>query len=423
MAIDTPAHVAVIGAGPIGLEAALYARYLGYDVTIFERGEIGENVRRWQHVRMFTPWKALTSPLGRRAIEAQGAVQDWPDANQFPTGRQWLEDYLLKLAQTDLLVDSLRTETSVESVSRTEWLKTDTQVDRRDWTLRLLVRSGDGAESSIDADVVFDTSGVLRQPNHFGAGGGLAVGESAVSGADRLWRYLPDIGGADRESFAGRRTLVIGGGASAATAILELVQLAEEEPGTHATWILRRRARTAAGSFSLVGRSDRRVGLLEFMGRVQDVECADLDSLEIVGESWTDALELANGEWTVRIGGDGEGTWSGSNVLALTGYRPDWEMCRELQIDLSPVWECSLAMERWLAGASPNGTESKAWRLVCREPDYYVLGAKSYGRWSDYVFAEGLRQVRDLFARIGDREDLDLYASIEPGWETVDLLG
>ena len=34
MALDTPASIAVLGAGPIGLEAALYARFLGYDVQI-----------------------------------------------------------------------------------------------------------------------------------------------------------------------------------------------------------------------------------------------------------------------------------------------------------------------------------------------------------------------------------------------------
>jgi hypothetical protein len=46
------------------------------------------------------------------------------------------------------------------------------------------------------------------------------------------------------------------------------------------------------------------------------------------------------------------------------------------------------------------------------EPDFYILGAKSYGRDSRFLIADGLRQVRDLFTIIGDREDLDLYASL-----------
>jgi len=38
MALDPPARIAVLGAGPIGLEAALYGRFLGYDVDVYERG-------------------------------------------------------------------------------------------------------------------------------------------------------------------------------------------------------------------------------------------------------------------------------------------------------------------------------------------------------------------------------------------------
>ena len=71
MAVDTPATIAILGAGPIGLEAALYARFLGYDVIVFERGQVAENVRQWGHVRMFTPFDLNCSPLGKAAIAAQ----------------------------------------------------------------------------------------------------------------------------------------------------------------------------------------------------------------------------------------------------------------------------------------------------------------------------------------------------------------
>ena len=71
MAIETPARIAILGAGPIGLEAALYARYLGYDVDIYERGRVAENILRWGHVRMFTPFGWNRSLLGLAAIKAQ----------------------------------------------------------------------------------------------------------------------------------------------------------------------------------------------------------------------------------------------------------------------------------------------------------------------------------------------------------------
>ena len=36
--------------------------------------------------------------------------------------------------------------------------------------------------------------------------------------------------------------------------------------------------------------------------------------------------------------------------------------------------------------------------LMNPEPNFYILGAKSYGRNSSFLISAGLRQIRDLFA-------------------------
>ncbi len=48
-------RIAVLGAGPIGLESALYARRLGFAVTVYERGQVADAVRRLGHVRPVQP--------------------------------------------------------------------------------------------------------------------------------------------------------------------------------------------------------------------------------------------------------------------------------------------------------------------------------------------------------------------------------
>jgi len=69
---ETSARIAILGAGPIGLETALYARYLGYPVQLFERGESATaNVLAWGHVHLFTPARMNISPLGVAALQAQ----------------------------------------------------------------------------------------------------------------------------------------------------------------------------------------------------------------------------------------------------------------------------------------------------------------------------------------------------------------
>ncbi len=419
MAIDTPARIAVIGAGPVGLEAALYGRYLGYDVDLFERGETCQHVLQWQHVTMFSTWRHLTSPLGRAAIESQFGSRQWPDSDTSPTGREWLETYLLPLAQTDLLADHIRTHHRVVSVSRTEHLKTDTKVDRRDWTLRLVVEDASGVESAIDADVVFDTTGVWGQPNWLGAGGAPAVGEQRWH--ERIVRWLPDVLGTDRETFAGRRTLVVGGGTSAATAVRDLLRLADQERQTHVTWV-HRRPRRKGPAFLLACDTDRHRGISKFLEQVQELEVSGHPALEIYGESWVESITWDSQKWRVTLGGRCEQEWEGDHVVALVGYHPDLELFRELQVDTSPVWECGMAMAKWLEQPPAQrllGADAVG-RLDRGEPDFYVLGAKSYGRRSDFFYWEGLLQIRDLFTRLGDRTDLDLYASYESNWAQPD---
>ena len=96
---DTP-RIAVLGAGPIGLEAALYARSLQLPVTVYERARVGEHLRRWGHVRLFSPFGMNVTPLGRAALLADNARRDFPADADCVTGREHVARYLEPLAQS-----------------------------------------------------------------------------------------------------------------------------------------------------------------------------------------------------------------------------------------------------------------------------------------------------------------------------------
>ena len=81
MHLEPPSRIAILGAGPCGLETGLYARYLGYQTTIYEQGEIAQAVRAWGHVRMFSPFRMNRSPLGLAALQAQNPDSDLPIDN------------------------------------------------------------------------------------------------------------------------------------------------------------------------------------------------------------------------------------------------------------------------------------------------------------------------------------------------------
>src|SRR5512147_612317 len=84
--------LAIVGAGPIGLEAALAALDAGFDVHVFERGEVGAHVSAWGHVRMFTPWRMNLGPASRVHLERGGWTA--PEEDVCPTGADYVERYL-----------------------------------------------------------------------------------------------------------------------------------------------------------------------------------------------------------------------------------------------------------------------------------------------------------------------------------------
>ena len=420
MAIDTPARIAIIGAGPVGLEAALYARFLGYEVDLFERGTIADNIEQWGHVRLFSPWSMITSPLGRAAIEAQDT--DWvcPPGDELPTAREFIERYLQPLAATDLVEDQIHSQTVVLKIGRDDLLKGERVGDehRADTLFRLLVQTRDNGEKVYNADIVIDASGTFGNHNHLGVGGVPAVGE--VAGLDAIEYGLPDITGADRARYAGRHTLVIGRGYSAATNVVALAELAREAAETRITWItrgedhdtpmplidndrLRARDALARAANALAADSNGPVAYFSATSVDRVTRRADTSRFEVglVGKH-AESIEV-------------------DQIIANVGYRPDQSLYSELQVHNCYATDGPIKLAVAIAGDESRDCLDQvscgADVLVNPEPNFYILGAKSYGRNSRFLISAGLRQIRDVFAIIGDRADLDLYQEPEPKLE------
>src|SRR4051794_209358 len=82
-------RVAILGAGPGGLEAARPAAERGWAFTVFEAADRpGGNVRDWGHVRLFTPWDMNVSDRMRRALP------EAPAGPGLPTGAELAERLL-----------------------------------------------------------------------------------------------------------------------------------------------------------------------------------------------------------------------------------------------------------------------------------------------------------------------------------------
>ena len=117
-------HIAILGGGPVGLEAALAALESGHSFTLYEAASgVAGNVRSWGHVQLFTPWSMNVSPRARRALESAGRVV--PDGDECPTGGELVERVFEPLAELPDLASHLRCGTRVLEVGREGLLKSD----------------------------------------------------------------------------------------------------------------------------------------------------------------------------------------------------------------------------------------------------------------------------------------------------------
>ncbi len=402
-------RIAILGAGPVGLEAGLYARQLKLPFTIFEQGRIGEHVWRWGHVKLFSPFGMNTTPLGRKAINSTKLDHPFPADDACTTGREHIERYLAPLAE--FMRDRIKTENRVLSIGRAGFYKQDAPGDasrgKRPFLLLVRERNQDRYE---EADVVLDCTGSYSHHRWLGPGGIPAIGEMQVE--PHIAYGLVDVLGDAKKDYLNKSVLVVGSGFSAATTASNLAKLAQENNTTWTTWItrttqtqplrripndpLRERDRLAMYANTLATRTDANV---DFRAGtfVETIEP------QANNQSFRVTLRNAVQKKTLDV----------EKIIANVGYTPDRALYRELQIHECYASFGPMKLATLLAGAKGQdclkqvcyGPES----LRNPEPNFYVLGAKSYGRNAQFLMRVGFEQVRDVFTLISGNAGLDLY--------------
>jgi hypothetical protein len=394
------------------LEAVLYARRLNLPVTVYERGEPGAHLRRWGHVRLFSPFGMNVTRLGRAAVLADDPQHDFPADGDCITGRDHLACYLEPLATCGALRDCLRPAVQVVQVGRRGLLKEDAPGDgkRGGQPFRLLLRQAQGRETVEEADVVLDCTGTYGQHRRLGEGGIAAPGEGAAEA--HIAFGLPDVLGADEADYVGRSALVVGGGYSAATTVCGLAALAAKDPATWVLWLAR-------GASSQPIRRIANDPLKErdrLAVRANTLATRGEGNVEFHPQSVIEAIEWRGAERgfrvTARCGGKPR-AWEVERVVANVGYTPDASIYRELQVhecyaSLGPM---ALAAALLKHGGGDCLSVPAQGPAVLRnpEPNFFILGAKSYGRNSNFLLRAGFEQVRDAFALITGKAGLDLY--------------
>ncbi len=392
--IRTPRRVAIIGAGPIGLEAALAAAERGLDFTVYEAAASpGGYVRRWGQVRLFTPWEMNVSDRARAALGVQA-----PDGSGLPTGDELVERLIEPLAAGPALVGRVRLATKVRAVGREGLLKHEAigSSERAARRFRLLVAGPDGSESIEHADAVIDCSGTYGHPNRLGDGGIDAPGERAFE--DRIERFLPQLD-VEHSQWAGRTVLLTGSGHSAQTAARALAEFARHAPGTKVIWAVRR-PRPDWGKVQ----GDPLPERASLNRASEDLQRGHSAAVEVRPGRVTEALQPSGGRIAVSLRDGSVERVEVDRILALNGGVGDHSLYRQLQVHecYATCGPMKLAATLLAGGGgdclaqTSHGPET----LLNPEPGFFILGAKSYGRNSQFLMSIGWQQVDDVFASL-----------------------
>jgi thioredoxin reductase len=385
--------VVVIGAGPQGLAAAAHLLERGLEPLVLEVGDgPAHAVSEWGHVRTFSQWTELVDKAAVRLLEPTGWVAP---TTGYPTGAEWIVAYLAPLAAA--LSEHVRYDARVIGVSRKG---RDRLVDaaRAEQPFTIHLVDSKGVESRLDARAVIDASGTWTQPNPAGADGLPALGERAA--ADLISYQVPNVEQA--EAFAGKHTVVVGSGHSAATAIIELGRVADAHPGTQVTWALRR---GVIGNTFGGGAADQLPERGALGTRAKKAVEAGL--VEVVTGFRIEAIQRTT-EGAVLVSEDGRTLPAADNIVVLTGFRPDLSFLSEMRLELDSTLQAPV---RIAAEVDPNihscgsVAATGAKDLAHPEPDLYLVGMKSYGRAPTFLALTGYEQVRSVVAELaGDHE-------------------
>lgn len=389
--------IAIIGAGPVGLAAAAELLERGQKVVVYEAGpRAGFSIEHWGHTRFFSPWEYVVNSAALRLLERHG--WESPQATKNPTGTEFLRDYLHPLAATPELSAIISYQANVLAVSKEGMDRTRSQ-GRSHAPYVVQVRTSTGVHTH-KARAVIDASGTYGQPNSI-LSSGIPVTDPHANA--HIMPALPDALGADRDSFAGSHTIVVGAGHSAANTLLKLAQLVRSAEGTRVTWVVRSRTPhrvygSANDELAARGKLGTDLHALVDTGTITLINSFDIDDV-----TWeNNQLHL-----TGRRQGE-PFTLTGDQAVAATGFRPDLSILSEVRLAMDTIVEAPRA----LAGLiDPNlhscGTVEPHGVAELSHPDtnLFVVGMKSYGRAPTFLLLTGYEQVRSIADELAGNHD------------------
>jgi len=249
--------IAILGSGPLALEAALHFDKIGANTSVFAKAGLGGMIRRLYEFAPETSleesWKNITTPLGRESI---GLLQP---LDEVPTVLEYCEKYFLPLVEkgsSKIVVKPgtvqrvhkrfLSLDEEVPGKSRLQDLfRVVFTTDPKDSILNqvksnpeLFEKLGDevlnslneAVESFEDFDLVIDATGTLSNPNPMGPSKSFALNEERLKNNSDIFYGRECLTHYKEVTKKSKHLVLIGSGAMSALLLCELDLWLEEDP-------------------------------------------------------------------------------------------------------------------------------------------------------------------------------------------------
>ena len=387
--VEVPATIAIIGGGPVGIEAAIYARFLGYFVSIFEQRRVAHRMLDWHNRPLDVTVAECTTSMGHAAIAAQNPEYVRRSPNDVFTGKTFAEEYLLPLAKTDLLFDDIHFLSPVSDISRYRTFVSDVieRQERCNDEFRILVYGRHRGPWVSRADVVIDCRGASQKLSGIGPGGGLAIGESLL--CDAFLSHTPLDRKFETKSVLGKHLCLVGQSVRAGQFAIEYLTQFGEEGSSRLTWVIRPDRR-----------HDNRV-MENALKEISERQSGNIVVLESLGVELIQRNEL--GQYLLKFLKDDDSTveMQCDGIVSLTAGRP-----------------CALSSE--VRQEQLMHLEGSPY-FVASEPGFYVLRGGNIEDGAGVGLSEAFGKIRELFAMLAGRKDLDLYDIIAKKQNATDV--
>jgi len=185
-----------------------------------------------------------------------------------------------------------------------------------------------------------------------------------------------------------------------------LRRLVEEEPNTNIIWFTMSHRKPPIPEIP----GDRLEARAQLTKDANRIAMTAHDSIRHMGGVTVERFDkLAGGTLVVQVSerNGHQHTFEVDRVLANVGYQPDVELVRELQFHECYATQAPMNLAATLVAQAtqdclertPGPTET----LLNPEPNFFILGAKSYGRDSTFLMQTGIAQVGQVFSLLAEK--------------------